>query len=130
LPALAARVTRVLYQQPACGALAPGVSQALARPTKRRARENLVVDVLVEPRALDVEEGKVRNAHGERECIHDELGERFVGARAGLVVEDMHGAVAHLQEIEVPGERAREMRRGVERRDFRDKLDAALTAHA
>ena len=43
----------------------------------------------------------------ERERVDRELRDRLVGARVGLVVEDVHAAVSHLQEIDVAGDGAR-----------------------
>lgn len=61
----------------------------------------------IEPRAFDVKEPEARDEARQGECVDAELGDGFVGARIGLVVEDMDRAVADLQEVDVPGDVAR-----------------------
>src|SRR5687768_15151051 len=72
---------------------------------EEQSRKELAVFLLVEPRAFDVEEVKTGNEARERERVDRQLRDRLVGARVGLVVKDMHGAVAHLQEINMAGDR-------------------------
>ena len=62
--------------------------------------------LLVEPRALDIKKAK---ASEPRECkrIERELRDWLIGARVGLVVEDVDGAVAHLKKVDVTGKDAR-----------------------
>jgi hypothetical protein len=69
------------------------------------AREELAMLMLIEPRALEIERrnaGELR----ERECVDRRLRERLVGDRAGLIVEDVDRAIAHLHEIDVAGDSA------------------------
>jgi hypothetical protein len=56
--------------------------------------------LLVKPRALDV---KKANAGEPRECerVKRELRDRLIGAGVGLVVENVDGAVAHLEKVNV-----------------------------
>jgi len=54
--------------------------------------------VFVEPRALDIEELDAGEAR-EGKRIHGELGDRLVRPGVGLVVQDVHGAIPHLQKI-------------------------------
>ena len=70
-------------------------------------REELVVFLLVEPGAFDVEEFQARHADGERHRIDRELRDGLVRARIGFVVEDVHGIVAHLQKVDVARDAAR-----------------------
>ena len=70
---------------------------------EHRAREKFAVLVLVEPGALDVEEAKPGEP-GEGQGIDGELRERAVGAGVGLVVENMHRAVPHLQKVDMAGD--------------------------
>ena len=79
------------------------------------AREEFVVLLLVEPGALDVEEFEAGHADGERERIDRELRNRLVGSGIRFVIEDMHGVVSDLQEVDMAGDRAR--------RPTRRKLD-------
>ena len=83
---------------------------------EKRARKKLVVFLLVEPGAFDVEEFQARHADGERERIDRELRDRLVGARIGFVIEDVHGVVADLQKVDVARDAAR--------RPTRRELDA------
>ena len=69
---------------------------------QQKAREKFVITTFVEPRACDVEQLEARHQAREREGVDGELGNRFVGTGVGLIVEDMNGAVAHLQKIDVP----------------------------
>ena len=71
---------------------------------EQRAREELAIFLLVEPGAFDVEELEAGHADGERERVDRELRDRLVGARIGLVIEDMHGVVSDLQKIDVAGD--------------------------
>ena len=64
-------------------------------------REELAILFLVEPRALDVEKPEAGNAAGERERVDGELSDRLVGAGVRLVVEHVHGTIAHLKEIDM-----------------------------
>lgn len=73
------------------------------RLRERRPREEFAVFLLVEPRALDVEEPEARHQARERERIDHELSDRLIGARVGFVIEDMHRAIPHLQEVHVAG---------------------------
>jgi hypothetical protein len=56
----------------------------------------------VEPRALDIDQFQPGHEARKRQRINGKLGDRFLG-RVRLVVEGVHRAVAHLQEIDVPG---------------------------
>ena len=76
------------------------------RVRKQRAGKELAVLLLVEPRALDIEEPQSRQAR-ERQRIERELRDRLVGPRVRLVIKNMDGAVAHLEEVDVAGEDAR-----------------------
>ena len=62
--------------------------------------------MLIEPSALDVEQLETWNPACERKGVDRELRDRPVGARVRLIVEHVHAAVAHLQEIDVPGDGA------------------------
>ena len=64
------------------------------------AREKFAVFVLVEPRALDVEQLEACEVC-ERERVDGELRNRPTGPSGGLVVEDMNGTVSDLQEVYV-----------------------------
>ena len=70
---------------------------------EHRARKEFAILVLVEPGALDVEQTQAGKP-GERQGIDGELRERAVGAGVGLVVEDMHRAVADLQKVGMAGD--------------------------
>ena len=83
---------------------------------QKGAGEELVVFLLIEPGAFDVEEFQARHADRERQRIDRELRDRLVGARIGFVVKDMNGIVAHLQKVDVAGDAAR--------RPTRRELDA------
>ena len=83
---------------------------------EKRARKELVVFLLVEPGAFDVEEFQARHADGERQRIDRELRDRLVGARIGFVIKDVHGIVSDLQKVDVAGDAAR--------RPTRRELDA------
>jgi hypothetical protein len=52
---------------------------------QKRARKELAILLLVEPRAFDIEESQAREL-SEREGVDHELGNRMVGTGAGLVV--------------------------------------------
>ena len=54
--------------------------------------------------ALDIEKREAGHAARESERVDCELCYRLVGARIRLVVENVHGAVSHLQEIDVAGD--------------------------
>ena len=71
---------------------------------EQRAGKELVVLLLVEPRAFDVEEFQARHADGERECVDRQLRDGLVGARIGFVIEDVHGIVAYLQKVDMAGD--------------------------
>ncbi len=83
---------------------------------EQRAREELIIFFFVEPGAFDVEEFKARHADRERERVNRQLRNWLVRARIGFVIENMHGVVSDLQEVDVAGDRAR--------RPTRRKLDA------
>ena len=84
-----------------------GVSNRLRRSARQqRAREKLAVFLLVEPRTLDVEELEAGDEARQRERIDRELGDRSIGASVRLIVEDVHGAIAHLEKVDVSGEAA------------------------
>ena len=83
---------------------------------EKRARKELVVFLLVEPGAFDVEEFEAGHADGERERIDRELRDRLVRARIGFVIKNVHGVVADLQKVDVAGDGAR--------RPTRRELDA------
>jgi hypothetical protein len=74
---------------------------------EKRAREELVVFLLIEPGTLDVEELEAGYAHGERERINRELRDRLVRARIGFVIKNMYGVVSDLQKIDMAGDGAR-----------------------
>jgi hypothetical protein len=67
--------------------------------------QELAIFILVEPRALNVEEVKSGET-GECERVYGELTDGLVSSRVGLVVEDMDGAVSHLEKINVSGDEA------------------------
>jgi hypothetical protein len=71
---------------------------------EQRAGEKFAVLLLVEPRALDVEELETRHETRQCERVDRELRDRLVGARIRFVVEDVHRAVAHLQKVDVAGD--------------------------
>lgn len=73
---------------------------------KQRAGKELVAFVFVEPCTLNVEEFEAGHAHGERERVDRELRDGLVGARVGLVIKNVHGAVSNLQKVEMSGDRA------------------------
>ena len=77
------------------------------RPREQKAWRKLVVAVFVKPGAFDVEESQARHEARQRECVNGELRDRLVGARIGLVVEDVDRAVARLQEIDMSSDEAR-----------------------
>ena len=85
---------------------------------EKEAGEELAIFVLIEPGALDVEEPQAGHTAREREGVDRELGNWLVGPRIWLVVENVDGPVANLQEIDVAGDRAA---RGIGR-----KSDAVL----
>ena len=87
--------------------------------SEHRAREKFAVLVLVEPGAFDVEKAKPGEP-GQCEGIDGELGERPVGAGVGLVVENMHRAVPHLQKVDMAGDGL------VVRRTLGEKPDAVV----
>ena len=89
------------------------------RMGEHRARKEFAVLVLVEPGAFDVEQAKAGEP-GERQGVDGELRERAVGAGVGLVVENMHRAIAHLQKIDMAGDGL------VGRRAFGQKPDAVV----
>ena len=62
--------------------------------------------MLVEPGALDVKELEAGHEASEGERVGRQPGDWFVGTRVGLVVEDVHRAIAYLQKIDVAGHRA------------------------
>ena len=66
-----------------------------------------VVAGFVEPRALDVRENEAGHEAREGERVNGELRDGFVGARIGLVIEDVDRAVADLQEVDVSGDVSR-----------------------
>ncbi len=80
---------------------------ALAVARQQRAREKFAILLLVEPGAFDIEQLEAGDELGECERVDGELRDRPVGSGVGLVVENMDGSVAHLEEIDVPGEAPR-----------------------
>ena len=83
-------------------------------------REHFAVLVLVEPRALDVEEFQASRAARQGKGVDRELRDRAIRARIRLVVQHVHATVAHLQEIDVARDRP------LGRADARRELDAVL----
>jgi len=85
----------------------PGVvnSMRMLAVAEHSARIEFTILLFVEPGALDVEQPQTRHESGQRQGVDRELGERSVGAGVGLVIEDVHCAVAHLQKIYVSGDR-------------------------
>ena len=83
---------------------------------EKRAREELVVFLFIEPGAFDIEELQARHAYRERERIDRQLRDWLVRARIGFVVKDVHGVVSHLQKVDVARDAAR--------RPTRRELDA------
>ena len=65
--------------------------------------EKFAVLVFVEPRAFNVEELDAGQA-GKGERINSELCDRLVGAGVWFVVENVHGAIANLHEVNVTGD--------------------------
>ena len=63
--------------------------------------------MLIEPGTLDVEQLKTGDAARQRERIDRELGDRLIGPRVGLVIQDVRRAVSDLQEVDVPCDDAR-----------------------
>ena len=51
---------------------------------------------------LDVGQFEARSAARQRERVNRQLRDRLVGTGIRLVIQDVYGAVAHLQEIYVP----------------------------
>jgi hypothetical protein len=74
---------------------------------QRTARIELVVTAFVEPGAGYVEQLQAGNEARQRERVNGKLGDGFVGARVRLVVEDVDGAVADLQKIDMSCDEAR-----------------------
>ena len=70
--------------------------------SEHRSREEFAILVFVEPGALDIKETQPGEP-GEREGVDGELREGAVRPGIGLVVEDMHGPVANLQEVDMAG---------------------------
>lgn len=70
---------------------------------KYRAREELAILVLVEPRAFKIEE---RDAAQMRKCqrVYRKLRKRLSSGRVGLVIENVDGAVPDLEEVNVAGD--------------------------
>jgi hypothetical protein len=66
--------------------------------------------LLVEPGTFDIEQPKPREA-GECECIQRQLRDRLVGARVWLVIKNMNGAIADLDEVYMAGEDAARLQR-------------------
>ncbi len=77
------------------------------RSHEQRAREELAVLLFVEPRALDIEELEARHQTREGERVDRQLRDGLIRTGIRLIVEDMHGAVADLQEVDVPRYRSR-----------------------
>ena len=73
---------------------------------EQRARKKLTIFLLVKPRALDVEQFEARYQARQRERIDRQLRDWFVGVRIGLVIKNVHGAVAHLRKVDVTGDRS------------------------
>src|SRR5206468_1927247 len=73
--------------------------------TKYSPRIEFAILFFVKPGATDIEETQTWHKLGQRQRVDRELGERLVRADIGFVVEDVHGAVAHLQEVDVAGDR-------------------------
>src|SRR5579872_2335625 len=103
----------ILRRRASSAALMPCSSSSLAKcspgwiflsaTTLLDGGEEFVVDVFVEPGALDVKELEARDEAGERESVKRELRDGLVGARIRFVVEDVDGAISYLQEVDVPG---------------------------
>ena len=79
----------------------------LAGARKKHAGEKFAVLVIVKPGAFDVKEFESRDAPREGESVDGQLRNRTVGPCVRFVVEDVHSAIAHLQEVDVAGEDAR-----------------------
>ncbi len=73
---------------------------------EQRAGEELAVLLFIEPGALDIEEPQFRQAR-KRQRVEGELRDRLIRPGVRLVVEDMDGAIAHLEEVDMAGEDAR-----------------------
>jgi hypothetical protein len=98
-----------------------GASLCCATSGEHGAREELAILLFVKPRALDVEEFETGNEPCESEGVNRELGERTIRSSPGLIIEDVHRAVAHLEEINVAGDRTRR------RRIVGNELDAMVS---
>src|SRR5438552_3050400 len=83
-----------------------GRERAQSAADEERTWEELAILLLVEPGAFDVEELEAGDQAREGERVDCQLGNRLVRASIRLVVQDVYGAVAHLQEIDVSGDRA------------------------
>ena len=70
---------------------------------KKCAGKKFAILVLVEPGAFDVEELDAGKA-GNRKSVHGELGDWLVRSRVGLVVQNVYGAISHLEKIDVAGD--------------------------
>ena len=91
-----------------------------SRPSmcEKRARKELAVLLLVEPRALDIKKSQSRQARQSKR-VERELRDRLVGAGVGLVIKNMNGTIADLEEVDVAGEDARGA-------SFREELNSIL----
>ena len=87
---------------------------------EQRPREKFAVLLLVEPRTLDVEQLETGHKPRQRERIDRELRDRPVRPCVRLVVQNVHSTVAHLQKIDVSGDRS------LGRTHPRRELDAVL----
>lgn len=59
--------------------------------------------VLIEPATDEVKKMEAR-APGKRKRVRHKLRDRPFGLGAGLIVDDMNGAVSNLEKINMPGE--------------------------
>jgi len=95
---------------------------------EERPGKEFTVLQLVEPGALDVEELNAWNAASQSESVDRELGDRLVGRGIGLVVEDVHGAVSDLQEVDVAGDNARGIADAPHELDAVEMLERAISS--
>ena len=80
------------------------VSAQLTASSEQCTRKEFAVFFFVEPRAFDVEEPEAGDQTGQRERVDRELCDRPIDAGIRLVIQDVHGAVAHLKEVDVAGD--------------------------
>jgi hypothetical protein len=79
----------------------PCAPRLLASARQKHTREEFVVDALVEPGALDVQQAQAWNQTVEGQRVDDQLGDRLVGARVGLVVRICRLPERTLQNVDV-----------------------------